>query len=273
MNIELADLYLFFNNFYMTLNVPYLYFSKKMKILNSLFYFIFLSFHFISCAQIDKKDSKIVLKEHNIQLEKRKTSTYPGLEKLTEVIKLDSTIQVSLKYATLDNFTKKILYTEIYSAYLQNDVALGLVKSNQYLKMRNPNLRLLIYDAVRPASVQKLMWDALDTIPILQRRKFVSDPSKGSLHNYGCAVDITICDQKGQPLDMGSPYDDINLIAYPIHENRFLNQGLLSVAQIKNRELLRETMRIGGFSGIKTEWWHFNACSLKTAALKYPILK
>jgi D-alanyl-D-alanine dipeptidase len=117
------------------------------------------------------------------------------------------------------------------------------------------------------------MWDALDTIPFNERTKFVSNPANGSLHNYGAAVDLTICDENGVALDMGAGYDDIREIAYPKFENRFLETGELTIQQIENRKLLRKVMLSQRFTNIQTEWWHFNACSRATAKLKYEILK
>ena len=116
------------------------------------------------------------------------------------------------------------------------------------------------------------MWDVLD-MPIHEKTKFVSNPKNGSVHNYGAAVDITIAFKNGQPLDMGADYDDIRLIAYPRHEKAYLDSGLLSTEQIENRKLLRETMKAGGFSGIQTEWWHFNRYSREVCKTLYPIVE
>jgi D-alanyl-D-alanine dipeptidase len=196
-----------------------------------------------------------------------------GLDQLTDIQTIDKTIQVDLKYATTDNFMHQILYKDIQHLYLQKDVAVRLSKCQQYLKKINPSYSLLIYDGVRPLAVQKAMWDALDTIPFSERTKFVSNPANGSLHNYGAAVDLTICDENGIALDMGAGYDDIREIAYPKFETRFLETGELTVEQIDNRKLLRKVMSSQRFTNIQTEWWHFNACSRATAKIKYEILK
>ena len=117
------------------------------------------------------------------------------------------------------------------------------------------------------------MWDALDSIPALLRTEFVSNPQNGSLHNYGAAVDVTICDQQGHSLDMGASYDDIREIAYPRLEKKFLANGELTVDQVENRKLLRKVMASQEFSNIDTEWWHFNACTRAEAKEKFPILE
>ena len=192
---------------------------------------------------------------------------------LTDVQTVNPNIRVELKYATDDNFMKIKLYERMVHAYLQNDVAIRLGKCQDYLTALDPTLHLLVYDAVRPLSIQKKMWKALDTIPIKQRVKFVSNPANKSVHNYGAAVDLTICDEAGQPLDMGAGYDDMRQIAYPSLEKTFLANGLLTQQQLKNRVLLRKVMSSQKFSGIPTEWWHFNGCTRDVAAKKYKVLE
>lgn len=213
----------------------------------------------------------ITTSQKNKQIEPKKLRK--GFEKLVNIQTLDSTIQVDLKYATTDNFMKKRLYFDIDNAYLQKTIAQRLVKCNTYLKTINSNYRLLVYDAARPRSIQQAMWDALDTIPVKERTKFVSNPANGSVHNYAAAVDLTICDKNGKALDMGAGYDDIRLIAYPSKEDYFLKKGLLTSKQINNRKLLRKVLTSQGFINIPTEWWHFNGVSRKQAKTLYTILE
>jgi D-alanyl-D-alanine dipeptidase len=191
---------------------------------------------------------------------------------LIDIKEINATILVDLKYGTNDNFMKKKLYHRINKAYLQKDVATRLSACQDFLNQIKPGFKLLIYDAVRPVSVQQKMWDALDSIPLKERVKFVSNPKNRSLHNFGAAVDLTICNEKGEILDMGAGYDDIRKIAYPKLESYFLNTGELKPFQVENRELLRKVMQKEGFRNIPTEWWHFNACSRKQAILKYQVL-
>jgi D-alanyl-D-alanine dipeptidase len=198
--------------------------------------------------------------------------TPKGFEHLVDIQSINSSIQIDLKYATTDNFMKKQLYFNIKKVYLQPDVALRLSNCQKYLKKLYPDYSLLVYDGVRPLSVQKAMWEALDSIPPAQRSKFVSNPANGSVHNYGAAVDLTICDINGKPLDMGAGYDDIREIAYPSKEQFFLNKGLLTEKHIKNRQILRKVMNYQHFKNIPSEWWHFNACSRNEAKKKYKIV-
>jgi D-alanyl-D-alanine dipeptidase len=116
------------------------------------------------------------------------------------------------------------------------------------------------------------MWDAMDSLPPVERGKYVSNPKNRSLHNLGAAVDLTICDEFGNPLDMGTKYDDFREIAYPELEKHFLKTGELTNRHIENRELLRKVMRKEAFRNIPTEWWHFNACSRKDGLSKYHVL-
>lgn len=194
------------------------------------------------------------------------------LTDLINVQSLNPSIFVDLKYATTDNFMKMKLYERLKSAYLQKDVAARLSKCQDYLTSIDSTLHLLIYDAVRPVSIQAKMWRALDSIPSKERGKYVSNPANKSLHNFGAAVDLTICDSNGKALDMGADFDEFNEIAYPTMEAHFLANGKLTQQQIDNRQLLRKVMKSQGFRNLPTEWWHFNACSRNDALMKYKIL-
>jgi D-alanyl-D-alanine dipeptidase len=200
----------------------------------------------------------------------------PKIKKEVDLVSINQTnpeIFVSLAYASSDNFMHEVLYLKWKEAYLQKPVALMLNKAQDRLTFLKPGLHLLVYDAARPLSVQQHMWDALDSIPVKERVKFVSSPRGKSLHNLGCAVDLTICDAKGIPLDMGAGFDDMRLIAYPMYEAKYLSEGALTNDQIANRKMLRSVMRYAGFSGIPTEWWHFNAYSKKEALERFQVIE
>lgn len=193
---------------------------------------------------------------------------------LVNVQDVDSTIQVDVKYASTDNFMGIVLYDGFHKVYLQSEVAEKLSIAQKALKNIDENLTLLVFDGARPRSVQQLMWDALDTIPVNERTKFVSNPKNGSIHNYGCAVDLTIANvASGEWLDMGAGYDDIRKIAYPRHEEYYLKLGELTNQHIENRKLLRKVMKQGGFWVIQTEWWHFNAYTRDKAKQLFEIIE
>lgn len=188
---------------------------------------------------------------------------------LVDVQELNADIWVELKYSTTDNFMQANVYGTLKKAFLQQKPAEMLAKAQSYLTEKDSSLHILVYDAVRPVWVQWKMWNMLDSIPIAQRVKFVSNPKNKSLHNFGAAVDVTICKASGEVLDMGAGFDDSREIAYPSKEAYFLSKGLLTQAHINNRKLLREVMKKAGFRNLETEWWHFNAMSREEAQKKY----
>ena len=176
---------------------------------------------------------------------------------------------VELKYSTTDNFVKQDVYGDLTRAYLQPMVAQKLRRASQWLQVRRPDLRLLIYDAARPQSAQWKLWNALPQYSEKQRRTYVADPREGSIHSYGCAVDLTLATADGRALDMGTPYDFFGPKAYPRQEAQMLKSGTLTKLQVANRRLLRQAMQAGGFMPIAYEWWHFNALSRKQARQQF----
>lgn len=198
---------------------------------------------------------------------------YLSGEGLVDIQQIDSSLLVELKYSSTDNFMEKDMYGCLNKCYLQPDVAEKIKIAQAYLKKKDSTLSLLIYDGVRPRSVQQYMWDILD-MPIYEKTKFVSNPKKGSLHNFGAAVDITLANAiTKKALDMGTPYDYIGILAWPIKEKILLEDSLLTIEQVENRKLLRGVMRHGGFFNIQSEWWHFNSCYRDSAYYKYKIIE
>lgn len=196
---------------------------------------------------------------------------------LVDVQKVDPSILVELKYSTTDNFVGRDVYDDLTRAYMQPMAAQKLAAASQYLQAHHPNLRLLVYDAARPRSAQWKLWNALPNMTEHERQKYVADPRKGSIHNYGCAVDLTVAEKDGRsgapaPLDMGTKYDYFGELAYPSRENELLKAGKLTQQQIDNRKILRTAMRQGGFSSIEFEWWHFNSISREKARMMFRIV-
>ena len=249
---------------------------KSKHILFQFYCFLLI---FTSCSEnknhtIQSYETKNELKIDSNQLftNPRDTIFYDSIHDIIAINSLRTDIYIDLKYATMDNFMKRILYSNIKHLFLEKSVALRLLKCQEYLTSLDSNLHLLVYDGLRPLSVQQMMWDALDSIPVKERVKFVSNPKNGSLHNYGAAVDLTICSNDSVVLDMGAGYDDLNLIAYPKFEQQFLDSGKLTLTQVSNRRLLRKVMRYQGFENISTEWWHFNAFSRAEAKNKLRLI-
>lgn len=173
----------------------------------------------------------------------------------------DPTIKVSLMYSRHDNFTGKILYKDLKEAFLHPQAAKALAKAQKELKRLRPDLSLIVFDAARPMSIQQQMWDVVKGT---SKNIYVSNPANGGgLHNYGFAVDVSICDEKGDTIPMGTLIDHMGKEAHPEYETSMLAKGKISKEAVNNRKLLRRVMSAGGFRVLKTEWWHFN---LKTRA-------
>ena len=124
-----------------------------------------------------------------------------------------------------------------------------------WLKQKRPQLRPLVLDALRPQRVQEQLWEALQGTELLG---YLANPVRGSIHSFGMAVDITLVDNSGKELDMGTLFDDLTERSHPALESAMLLRGELSATQIGNRQLLRDAMHEGGFKGINSEWWHFD---------------
>jgi D-alanyl-D-alanine dipeptidase len=174
---------------------------------------------------------------------------------LVDVVTLDPTIHLDIRYATSDNF----LGTPVYDsarALLQREAALALVRADRALRAQGYGL--LIHDAYRPWWVTKVFWEATPE----DKREFVADPSRGSRHNRGCAVDLTLYRlSDGQPVVMPSLYDEMSERSYPSYAGG-------SAEARANRERLRSAMEAEGFTVFQSEWWHFDFRSWR----EYPIL-
>lgn len=164
-------------------------------------------------------------------------------------------IAIDLRYATPDNFVGRDLYSPHDCAWLHRDAAAALEKAVAWLAARRPGSKLLVLDALRPQRVQEQLWAALQGTDLLG---YLAEPTRGSIHSFGMAVDITIVDEQGRELDMGTGFDDLTELSHPALEQAMLAKGAITAEQIANRELLRGAMFQAGFVGINSEWWHFD---------------
>ncbi len=199
---------------------------------------------------------------NNAEKEKTPAKGYSDTERrmidmgLVDIAVTDPSIPYKIIYATADNFVGEVLYEDINHALMLPECAAKLSDAQRRLKALHPDYSLLVYDAARPMSVQRKMWNVV--VP-LGKTDYVSNPSKGGgLHNYGAAVDVTIIDSLGVPLDMGSAYDYFGAAARTDNEAKLLDDGIITSAQLENRLLLRRVMKEAGFRTITSEWWHFN---------------
>lgn len=174
---------------------------------------------------------------------------------LVELVLLDPSLQLDIRYATSNNFVGRPVYKEA-RAFLQEPAAEALVRVNQKLKPQGYGL--VIFDGYRPWSVTKKFWDI--TPP--DKRIFVADPKTGSKHNRGCAVDLSLFDlQTGKEVTMPGAYDEMT-------ERSAINYSGGTEEQRRLRDLLRNAMESEGFTVYDPEWWHYDYKDWK----EYPIL-
>lgn len=163
-------------------------------------------------------------------------------------------IRVDLKYATKDNFIGANMYGQLRRAYLHPNLAKALARAQQALTKEHPGYRFLIYDAARPQSVQRRMYQAVAGTP---KKIYVAAPERGGRHNYGVAVDLTIVDASGKTLDMGSPFDHFGEEAHLGNEEARVRAGIFNKEVPANRSLMRRLLRAEGLRPYDKEWWHY----------------
>ncbi|MCB0684881.1 MAG: M15 family metallopeptidase [Saprospiraceae bacterium] len=155
---------------------------------------------------------------------------------------LDSTFRFDIRYATTNNFVGLQLYP-CPRCILRSEVAAAVVEVQT--KLRDMGLSLKFYDCYRPQSIQYELWQKMPDA------RYVTPPDRGSMHNRGGAVDLTIIDEHGDELDMGTPYDFFGQEAYHTFTGH-------SPTVQYNRDLLKSLMEAVGFKHIRTEWWHYS---------------
>jgi len=197
-----------------------------------------------------KSDSVIVL---DTQTQSRIAPREDALKSLVDIadttfVRLadySSDFEYDLRYATENNFLKAKVYN-CAECYTRVKTAKALINANDdFIKQ---GYKIKFYDCYRPNSVQYKMWE------IVPNPQYVANPVKGSIHNKGGAVDITLVTLSGDELDMGTDFDFFGKKAY--HDNTDLPEEIL-----KNRKVLKETMEKYGFWSVRTEWWHYNLSS------------
>lgn len=179
-------------------------------------------------------------------------------------------IRVDLRYATTNNFTGQNLYGDFKRAYLHRDAAKKFFDAVARLRAAHPGYKLVVFDALRPRSVQRKLWDVVKGT---DQQMYVADPDKGSVHNYGLAIDCSVLDEKGRELDMGTPFDFFGELAQPAKEAEFVRAGKLTARQLENRMILRRAMEAAGFQQLQHEWWHYNSIAREAIQERYSIVE
>lgn len=158
-----------------------------------------------------------------------------------------SSFMYDMRYATEDNFLQAKVY-DCDECYLRYKTVKALLKANEAFQKKGYTIK--IFDCYRPLDIQKRMWK------IVPNPKYVADPSKGSIHNRGAAVDITLIDSAGKDLDMGTPFDFFGKEAAHTYDK-------LAVTILANRFLLKTIMEENGFKAFTSEWWHYDLIAEK----------
>jgi D-alanyl-D-alanine dipeptidase len=174
----------------------------------------------------------------------RETGTFKASD-LVELVKMDTSFRLDIRYATSNNLAGRPIYKEA-RAFLQRPAAEALVMVNKELKPLGYGL--LIFDGYRPWSVTKIFWNMTPE----ENRKFVANPKKGSRHNRGCAVDLSLYElASGKEVQMTGQYDEMSERSYPNYTGG-------TAEQRKLRNLLISKMEANGFKVYDYEWWHFD---------------
>ncbi|MEO1434638.1 MAG: M15 family metallopeptidase [Bacteroidota bacterium] len=156
---------------------------------------------------------------------------------------LDSTVVLDMRYATANNFVEEKMYN-CGRCLLRPEVARAVVKLHQELRTQGYG-GLKFFDCFRPRPVQQKLWNKVPD------PRYVTNPAKGSMHNRGAAVDLTIVDIEGKELEMGTGFDFFGKQAYHTYVEH-------SDTVQANRDLLKGSMEAAGFGAIRTEWWHYS---------------
>jgi D-alanyl-D-alanine dipeptidase len=191
-------------------------------------------------------------------------------EGLVNVRDLDSAIHVELRFSTVNNPLKADAYGDFCNCYMRPDAAKKLAEAQRLLSLKRPGYTLLAFDCLRPRTFQRKLFRMVKGT---SRQRYVANPETGSMHNYGCAIDLSIADSIGNELDMGTEYCYLGDLAQPRYEKKFLKEGKLTKQQLENRKLLRSVMEGAGFTGLLIEWWHFNAFPKDEVRRRYSIVE
>ena len=192
---------------------------------------VILFFGVFSC-----KSQKTIIKSDTLNNSEINDTTFVNLKDY------DANFVLDMKYATEDNFLKSKVY-DCGSCYLRYKTVKKLITANE--KFKKKSFQIKLFDCYRPLDVQKKMWT------LVPNPNYVANPSKGSIHNRGGAVDITLIDTNGMPLEMGTEFDFFG--PESSHDYQNLSEQILN-----NRKLLKKIMSKSGFESFDSEWWHYN---------------
>ncbi len=231
-----------------------------MKKFNFTYYFFFFYLFIInlSCSSqnslgtANKPYFRLPVYASHYQIQKAILPKYQWEKNLNwiEIIPAKTGILLDIKYATKENFLNRAVYP-CGKCFVRPEVAEALLKAQKELQKKGYGLKL--FDCYRPLRMQKKMWK------IKPDPMYVANPSQGSMHNRGLAVDVTLVDKTGKEIPMGTAYDSFEKKSHSDYKN-------LPAKILKNRKILSEVMHKYGLEPIRTEWWHYSY-----RKKKYPI--
>jgi len=177
---------------------------------------------------------------------------------------------VSLRYATDNNFMKKNVYGDFHQCFLHRIAADKFHEAARELQQEKPGWKFLVFDCLRPRSIQEKLFEVVKGTA---QQPYVADPKTGSIHNYGFAIDLSLEDERGREVEMGTGFDDFTSLARPDREQPNLDAGKLTPEQLQHRLLLRRIMTHAGFVQLPIEWWHYDALPKEQVKGHYAIVE
>ena len=230
----------------------------QISVVISIFYFV-LPVYVFAQPKISNKYGLVVIKDRKIL---QKGILLDSNKRMVDLLRFIPGLEIDLKYATVHNFMHQKLYPPTHTTFLRKPAADSLKKIVEYLKKQDLDIK--IFDAYRPYSITEKMWDKV------KDDRYAADPSKGSGHNRGVAVDITLINlHTKKELPMGTGFDNFSDTAHSDFSN-------LSQEVLKNRNILKNAMEKYGFKQLSTEWWHFylpNSTSYELLDISFSDLK
>lgn len=179
-------------------------------------------------------------------------------------------VKVDLRYGSKNNLLGRDVYGGYQRVLLHREAAVKFRRAAALLAERAPELKFVVFDALRPQAAQIQFWEIVKGTP---QQNYFADPAKGSIHSFGFAIDLGLLDAQGRELPMGTEFDDLSPLAEPRREEDFLKEGKLKPEEVKNRRLLRSVMEDAGFHSIPHEWWHFDALPPAEVRARFKIVE
>ena len=179
-------------------------------------------------------------------------------------------VNLSMRYATDNNFMKKNVYGDFHQCFLHEIAAAKFREAVRQLQQEKPGWKFVVFDCLRPRSIQEKLFEVVKGTA---QQPYVANPKTGSIHNYGFAIDLSLEDETGHELDMGTGFDDFSPLSRPDQEPQNREAGKLTPEQLDHRLILRRIMSHAGFVQLPIEWWHYDALTKEEVRGHYKIVE